>query len=95
MAICVLCALVTEASLHICKLVLVLSKNFFVCLVFIFQQKGKRRSTDLRALAEGWGCKVLSLNELLKELRKLKPLPKKESPSKKAPVVKGNNNNII
>ena len=74
---------------------LVLSKNFFVYLVFIFQQKGKRRSTDLRALAEGWGCKVLSLSELLKELRKLKPLPKKGSPSKKAPVVKGNNNNII
>ena len=60
--------------------------------LFIFQQKGKKRSTDLRALAEGWGCKVLSLSELLKELRKLKPLPKKESPSKKSPVVKGNNN---
>ena len=71
---------------------LVPSEHFCICFVFIFQQKGKKRSTDLRALAEGWGCKVLSLSELLKELRKLKPLPKKESPSKKTPVVKGNNN---
>lgn len=52
-------------------------------------QKGKKKSTDLRALAESWGCKVLSLNELLKELRKLKPLPKKEDTSKKSAGDKG------
>ena len=58
--------------------------------MYFFQQKGKKKSADLRALAESWGCKVLSLSELLKELRKLKPLPKKEDHSKKSPVVKGN-----
>ena len=46
-------------------------------------QQGKKKSTDLRALAEKWGCKVLSLTELLKELRRLKPLPKTDEPKKK------------
>ena len=29
-------------------------------------------------MARKWGCKVIALNDLLKELKKLKPLPKKE-----------------
>ena len=41
-------------------------------------------------MAESWGCKVLSLTELVKELRRLKPLPKKDEISKKnAPAAKG------
>ena len=61
--------------------------------VFLFhaqQGKKKKSSTDLRALAESWGCKVLSLSELVKELRRLKPLPKKDDVTKKnAPATKG------
>lgn len=33
------------------------------------------RKADLRALAQQWGCKVVTLDELLTEIKKLKPLP--------------------
>ena len=33
---------------------------------------------DIVTLAAGWGCKVVQLGELLTELKKLKPLPRKE-----------------
>ena len=33
------------------------------------------RKADLQALAQQWGSKVVTLEELLAELKKLKPLP--------------------
>ena len=33
---------------------------------------------DIVTLAAGWGCKVVQLEELLAELKRLKPLPRKE-----------------
>ena len=33
---------------------------------------------DIVTLAAGWGCKVVQLGELLAELKKLKPLPRKD-----------------
>ena len=39
------------------------------------------RKADLRTLARQWGCKVVTLDELLAELKKLKPLPSATSKS--------------
>ena len=43
------------------------------------KQKNTGKKVDIVAMATGWGCKVVQLEELLAELRRLKPLPKKES----------------
>ena len=37
------------------------------------------RKADLRSLAQQWGCKVVSLEDLLAEIRRLKPLPSSEA----------------
>lgn len=42
------------------------------------KQKNAGKKVDIVAMAAGWGCKVVHLEELLAELKKLKPLPKKE-----------------
>ena len=39
------------------------------------------RKADLEALARQWGCKVVTLDELLAELKRLKPLPSATSKS--------------
>ena len=39
------------------------------------------RKADLEALARQWGCKVVTLDELLTELKRLKPLPSATSKS--------------
>ena len=38
------------------------------------------RKADLKALALQWGCKVVTLEELLAELKRLKPLPSRGKP---------------
>ena len=47
-------------------------------LFFPAQKQKNTKKVDIVAMATGWGCKVVQLEELLAELKRLKPLPKKE-----------------
>lgn len=49
------------------------------------KKAGSKKSGDVVSMAKSWGCKVFSLETLLSELKKLKPLPKSAGEKSRAP----------
>lgn len=52
-------------------------------------KQGGKKSVDILEMAKSWNCKVVTLTELLKELKRLKPLPKREETSSRVGKGKG------
>ena len=55
-------------------------------LLLLLQKQKNVTKVDIVAMAKEWGCKVVYLDELLAELKKLKPVPQN---SKVKKIAKG------
>ena len=55
-----------------------LARTHVPALLSTAQKQKNAKKVDIITMATGWGCKVMQLEELLAELKRLKPLHKKE-----------------